>query len=219
MCHPYVKVQARSQRVHLDKERIQGVIFERDQINHALQLSSDFCAKEGLVSISIGFKMKDVVDVPLLARRRPSFETQIFYMTEMPARRENRVFLGKGRDYLGQAITRIEFDFANRDMARRCWSAFSKELLASGLGRASVDPGDFGFHNGGGHHIGTTRMGTDPEDSVVDPNCKVHALDNLYVAGSSIYPAGAVANPTFSIVAFALRLGDHVAAIHGGNAA
>jgi len=51
-------------------------------------------------------------------------------------------------------------------------------------------------------------MGIAAKDSVVDANCKVHNIDNLYVAGSSVFPSSAAANPTFSIVAFALRLAD-----------
>ena len=61
------------------------------------------------------------------------------------------------------------------------------------------------------HHMGTTRMGTDPSTSVVDPDCRVHGIDNLYVAGSSVFPASGYANPTLTIIALALRLGDHLA--------
>ena len=53
-------------------------------------------------------------------------------------------------------------------------------------------------------------MGTTANNSVVDASCKVHSIDNLYVAGSSVFSASAASNPTFSIVAFALRLADHL---------
>ena len=64
----------------------------------------------------------------------------------------------------------------------------------------------------GFHHMGTTRMSTDPADGVVDPDCRVHGTDNLYVAGSSVFPTGSCANPTFMIVALARRLADHLTA-------
>ena len=61
-----------------------------------------------------------------------------------------------------------------------------------------------------GHHIGTTRMSDDPTQGVVDRNLKVHSLDNLYVAGSSVYPSTDVPNPTFTIITLSIRLADHV---------
>lgn len=58
--------------------------------------------------------------------------------------------------------------------------------------------------------MGTTRMHDDPKQGVVDANCKVHGIGNLYVAGSSCFTTGGTANPTFSLVALSLRLSDHV---------
>jgi choline dehydrogenase-like flavoprotein len=53
-------------------------------------------------------------------------------------------------------------------------------------------------------------MGTDPKQSVVDANCKVHGLANLYCAGSSCYTTAAAVNPTLTLVALTLRLSDHL---------
>lgn len=53
-------------------------------------------------------------------------------------------------------------------------------------------------------------MSDDPKRGVVDSNCRVHSVKNLYVAGSSVFPTGGYANPTFAIVALALRLADHL---------
>jgi choline dehydrogenase-like flavoprotein len=58
--------------------------------------------------------------------------------------------------------------------------------------------------------MGTTRMHVDPKRGVVDPDCRVHGVANLYVAGSSVFPTSGYANPTFTIVALALRLADHL---------
>lgn len=54
-------------------------------------------------------------------------------------------------------------------------------------------------------------MGKTAHSSVVDGNCQVHGLENVYVAGSSVFPAGGVANPTYTIVALSLRLASHLA--------
>jgi choline dehydrogenase-like flavoprotein len=63
---------------------------------------------------------------------------------------------------------------------------------------------------GNQHNIGTTRMHRDPRSGVVDENCRVHGVANLYVAGSSVFPTEGTANPTLTIVALALRLADHI---------
>jgi choline dehydrogenase-like flavoprotein len=61
-----------------------------------------------------------------------------------------------------------------------------------------------------GHFIGTTRMAADPKKGVVDPDCKVFDIDNLYIASSSVFPTSSHANPTLTIVALAIRLADHL---------
>jgi choline dehydrogenase-like flavoprotein len=62
------------------------------------------------------------------------------------------------------------------------------------------------------HHMGTTRMSTSPNDGVVDEQCRVHGIDNLYVAGSSVFPTSGIANPTLTLLALGYRLGDHLIA-------
>ena len=58
--------------------------------------------------------------------------------------------------------------------------------------------------------MGTTRMHVDPKQGVVDENCCIHGIANLYVAGSSVFPTGGAANPTLTIVALAMRLADRI---------
>jgi choline dehydrogenase-like flavoprotein len=68
-----------------------------------------------------------------------------------------------------------------------------------------------GGYGTGFHHMGTTRMGGSPEDGVVDRNCAVFGVPNLYVAGSSVFRTVGYANPTLTIVQLTLRLADHLA--------
>jgi choline dehydrogenase-like flavoprotein len=63
---------------------------------------------------------------------------------------------------------------------------------------------------GNWHHLGTTRMHRDPSRGVVDENCRVHEMSNLYIAGGSVLPTGGYANPSLTIVALSLRLADHL---------
>jgi len=58
--------------------------------------------------------------------------------------------------------------------------------------------------------MGTTRMHSDPRLGVVDPDCRVHGMKNLFIAGSSVFPMGGYANPTFTIVVLAIRMGEHL---------
>ena len=60
------------------------------------------------------------------------------------------------------------------------------------------------------HHIGTTRMSDSPKTGVVDKNCKVFDLSNLYIAGSSVFATSSIVNPTYTIVALSLRLGEYL---------
>jgi choline dehydrogenase-like flavoprotein len=62
--------------------------------------------------------------------------------------------------------------------------------------------------SGFGHHMGTTRMSADPRYGVVDENCRIHGIQNLYLAGSSVFPKCGGKNPTLTIVLLALRLGE-----------
>ena len=64
---------------------------------------------------------------------------------------------------------------------------------------------------GGFHQAGTTRMSASPADGVVDQNLAVHGMPNVYVASSSTFVTSGQANSTFMIVAFAVRLADHLA--------
>lgn len=59
--------------------------------------------------------------------------------------------------------------------------------------------------------MGTTRMSADPRRGVVDADCRVHSVENLYVAGSSVFATSGYVNPTFTIVTLALRLADTLA--------
>ncbi|WP_458188745.1 GMC family oxidoreductase [Haladaptatus sp. NG-WS-4] len=60
------------------------------------------------------------------------------------------------------------------------------------------------------HHMGTTRMGTDPEESVVNPRLRTHDLENCTIASSSVFVTSGAMNPTLTIAALALKAADHV---------
>ena len=129
---------------------------------------------------------------------------------------ESRVTLDDARDALG--LRRIRLDWrltaADRRSVVEHVRSLAIEIGALGIGRMRIDIGDPehwpAVVTGGAHHMGTTRMHDDPRRGVVDRHCRVHGTDNLYVAGSSVFPTSGAANPTLTIVALALRLADHL---------
>ena len=130
---------------------------------------------------------------------------------------ENRVMLSEERDRLGCRKAMVQRRLSRQDVesVRRTHRIFRDELTRCGLGRFAIDddfvtPEFTSVDHGASHHMGTTRMHDDPRQGVVDANCRVHGIGNLYVAGSSVFPTGGHANPTLTIVAMALRLADHL---------
>ncbi len=69
------------------------------------------------------------------------------------------------------------------------------------------------------HQNGTCRFGRDPRTSVLDPNCKAHDLDNLYVVDGAFFPSSSAVNPALTIMANALRVADHLKERLGAGAA
>lgn len=130
---------------------------------------------------------------------------------------DSRVTLTDDADPLG--IPRLKVDWLvqpeDLDSVGRTLRRIGAALGQAGLGRLYMPQDDQGlfsprYYAGGCHHMGTARMSASPEDGVVDSDCKVHGLGNLYIASSAVFPTGGFANPTLTIVALALRLGEHL---------
>jgi choline dehydrogenase-like flavoprotein len=135
---------------------------------------------------------------------------------------ESRVTLGEELDALGQRRVVVDWRLSDRDRRSmsRTGQALAEALGRSGAGRMKVWPWLFeaasdGWRQlfpGGWHAMGTTRMASDPSRGVVDAKCRVFGLDNLYLAGSSVFPTGSYDTPTVKLLALALRLADHLKA-------
>ena len=67
----------------------------------------------------------------------------------------------------------------------------------------------------GDHHMGAARMSRSSDDGIVNPDSRLHSVDNVYIAGSAVFPTCGYANPTLTIVALALRLADHLSQVLG----
>jgi choline dehydrogenase-like flavoprotein len=129
----------------------------------------------------------------------------------------SRVRLGTDRDALGMRNIVIDWRLtaADREKAAATLRLFGAEVGRVALGRVRswFREDDVAWPSdmfGDQHHSGTTRMHQDPAQGVVDPNCAVHGVANLYVAGSSVFPTIGGGNPTLTITALALRLADRI---------
>lgn len=148
---------------------------------------------------------------PDLARRFSLFRLE--GQLEQAPDPDSRVTLGRSVDALGRSRLDLRWRWSPTDEAslERLQSFLGKVVSASGFGTFRPTGGArkaFSPH----HPMGTTRMHDDPQHGVVDPDCRVHGTENLYVAGSSVFPTAAgSANPTLLIVALAVRLSDHLA--------
>lgn len=146
---------------------------------------------------------------------------QLTARTEVAPNRENRLTLARERDALNVNRIRLDWKVSSLD---RFTVATTMNLLAEELGRLNVarvrvnelllrDDSSWSKNlSWFGHHMGTTRMDEDPKRGVVDTDCRVHGVSNLFIASGSVFPTCGFANPTLTICALALRLADHLKA-------
>ena len=149
-------------------------------------------------------------------------EVTLFARSEQEPNPNSRVVLTNEKDQLG--INRVAMDWRFTKLDERSLAVLGKWLGAEigrlNLGRLqllqSIANGGWTSNPAGGnHHMGTTRMANASRQGVVDSDCRVHGLANLYVAGSSVFPTSGYVTPTLTIVALAIRLADRIVAQAG----
>lgn len=147
---------------------------------------------------------------------RPPRHWQFVTVSEQEPILKSRVTLDTRRDALGLNLVKLEWHLGSlvEKTLRRNQDIIVKSLSQLGFDcsiRVAGQPSDdVEVVRWVWHHMGTTRMSNDPSQGVVDQNCRVHGLENLYIAGSSIFPTGGNDMPTLTIVALAHRLADHL---------
>ncbi|KAA9131758.1 GMC oxidoreductase [Microbacterium caowuchunii] len=124
----------------------------------------------------------------------------------------------------GTEILEVDFRYLDEDIDSllRSHDVLDTELRAAGIGRLEYHHEDPAARRAelweqaadGYHSIGTTRMSDDPARGVVDGDCRVHGVGNLYITSSSVLPISAEANPTFVVAALAVRLAHHLAGLY-----
>ena len=139
----------------------------------------------------------------------------ILHFTEQAPDPSNRIKLSDDLDAFGSPKIAIQWRYNDIDKrsTKRAIQIFADEFKAAGVGtmRFELDRGELYVRNPSVHHpMGTTRMHDSPSQGVVDADCKVHGIANLFIASSSVFPTGGYANPTLTVLALALRVADHV---------
>jgi choline dehydrogenase-like flavoprotein len=132
----------------------------------------------------------------------------------------SRVTLGSTRDRYGIPRPVLDWRLSQADLAsiRRSEDLLDDELERIGLGRIQRKYGEEDppvVFEGNYHHMGTTRMQVDPRRGVVDPDGRVHGVLNLHITGTSVFPTGGYINPTYTVVALAVRLADRLRTVLG----
>ena len=141
------------------------------------------------------------------------------FNSEQAPRPSNRITLLPETDRHGLPRVGINWQLSSDevDSMQRGFLLLCETLRNSGVCRLEFDEGKLRERIEqsqplGGHHIGTARMAAAPSQGVVDAQCAVFGLPNLFVSSSAVFPTSSHANPTLTIVALAVRLGDHLRA-------
>jgi choline dehydrogenase-like flavoprotein len=145
---------------------------------------------------------------------------QLFTRIEQAPNPNSRVTLDSEKDGLGVPRASLHWELTplEKRSIRKIFELLGQEVGRAGVGRVKLmdyllDKNEHSwpsFTGGGWHHMGTTRMSIDPKQGVVDANCKVHGISNLFIAGASCFTTAGAPNPTLTLVALTLRLSDHV---------
>ncbi len=139
----------------------------------------------------------------------------LLHITEQAPDPNNRIVLSDEKDAFGcqKLAVRWYYNDIDRRSTRRAMEIFSEEFERVGLGtmKFELDHDTPQVWNPCIHHsMGTTRMHESPKQGVVDADCRVHGVSNLFIASSSVFPTGGYANSTLTILALALRMADHI---------
>jgi GMC oxidoreductase len=155
--------------------------------------------------------------LPSVAFRSPRNTYTLHFDAEQSPNPESRVTLAEAKDVFGLPRLRVDWRFQDHDIdcAIKSLRLIGAALKHSGAGR--ITPPADGLDQAvrrqthvGSHHLGTARMGADASTGVVDADCRVFGIDNLFIASSAVFPTTSFANPTLTILALTIRLADHL---------
>lgn len=155
--------------------------------------------------------------IPYVALYSKNGAYPLDYNAEQTPLYESRVSLMHDRDRLDVPKLSIDWRVCPEDIASIAASYRQMQRVLARTNIAAIVCDDTTLDESvkqavaiGGHHIGTARMSDDPKRGVVNPQCRTHDVENLYIAGSAVFPTSGSANPTLTIVALAIRIADQL---------
>ncbi|HWK75033.1 MAG TPA: GMC family oxidoreductase [Povalibacter sp.] len=152
-----------------------------------------------------------------IASRRLLGKEHVFYKLvttqEQAPNPDSRVLLGQSKDRLGVPVARLHWAMneLDRHTLKVGVERLARAFEASGIAHVQI-PLNLNAHSWPSnigcswHHCGMTRMHSDPRKGVVDAHCRVHGVENLFIAGSSVFTTNGHGNPTLTVIALTLRL-------------
>lgn len=207
-------------------KRLVGIVKSqrKDIINHLEIILRDFPSlirQAGAIAYTRFFQKRRL---PMVLPPKKTNRFSLFFQTEHAPRYESRVVLDlDSKDEFGMPRLDAQIRFSDVDYhsVRTFVKSVQDRLKEQNIGTLYLSKEEEDYlkdqeikpFNSNSHNIGTTRMAQTPDKGVVDTDCKVFGVENLYIASSSIFPTSSHANPTLMIVAFALRLGEHLAKV------
>lgn len=157
----------------------------------------------------------------VIIRPRTNLFSLDFHAEQVP-NPDSRITLAPTTDRFGNRQVRIDWRYTSQDVetVARSFDLLRDDLAEQAIGELTLAPDERDIESVvrrdgayGGHHIGTARMAASAASGVIDRDCKVFGVNNLYVAGSAAFATSGQANPTLTIVALALRLANHLGSI------
>jgi choline dehydrogenase-like flavoprotein len=211
MAKPFIPYEY-AKRLHGDEQSGTGA-----WLRHALNVATG-------PAEAAGFAWHMLRDRKLAERKFPSIILKsranlysIDFHAEQQPNAGSRITLGSEPDALGMPRVHVDWQYTANDVAtvKGALALLAQDFAGAGVGELEYQPESVEYEMTrygayGGHHIGTARMGSDAATSVVNADCRVHGIDNLYIAGAATFPTSSQANPTLTIVALALRLAQHL---------
>ena len=243
MHHPYHKVSEgvinyTKLRNFYSKKNFLNIPFVTCDSNIYLEAKNDFLLKNNIPNSGMYINFKNInIENNLFKQLRcaaPNFvkklydqinsneiyEISINTLQEQEPIEENRILLSNQVDPNGVPLTKIFWKklSSEKKSARIILEEIGKFLVEKEIGRLAIENylyeqnADYDIISGN-HQMGGTRVGNNKTDSVVDKNLKVHGVENLFVAGSSVFRTSGHCHPTYTIVQLSLRLADHIISI------
>ncbi|MDS0284528.1 GMC family oxidoreductase [Haloarcula onubensis] len=141
----------------------------------------------------------------------PNRKLKLLAVPEMLPQKRNEVTLDRTTtDDHGNPVPDVSYSIGSHAAETMEYIRELQHDILDEMGATILHESDLSQPSIASHKLGTTRMGTDPETSVVTPSLRTHDLENLYVSSGSVFVTGGAMNPTLTIAALALRLADHL---------